>query len=204
MSPHPLQGSSPYETWVLTLRAWSQDPTLSLEQLPALADDTFTPDTYGRLMNHVLAAVQAVSNRWHEGLVRTMRDAVTPFDLARELVGLRATLSRRVQLATHPALPEGVRQVLTESLRRDVERYQADLESAVQRQSAGGRVDHRAAEKMLTVVRENSFLSVLRYDVDQTGRRLELQPLPESGHSGAGVASGGGRRRRVVPQPPTR
>ena len=195
-------GTSPYETWVLTLRAWSQDPMTPLDQLPALADDTFTPETYGRLIDHLMKSLQTASDRWQSHLERAWSDVSSPHDLARQLVALRSTLSRRVQLSLHPSLPPAVREVLEREIRAAVARYQEDLEHAVRKQSAAASVDHGAVERLLKVVRENSFLSVLDYAVVQSGQRLERAPLPPT--SPAHPTSG--RRsvtRRVQPLPPT-
>ena len=95
-------GTSPYETWVLTLRAWSQDPMTPLDQLPALTDDTFTPETYGRLIDHLMKALQTASDRWQSHLERAWSDVSSPHGLSRQLVALRSTLSRRVQLSLIP------------------------------------------------------------------------------------------------------
>lgn len=195
-------GTSLYETWVLTLRAWSKDPMTPLDQLPALADDTFTPETYGRLIDHLMKSLQTVSDRWQAHLERVWGRFSSPHELARELVSLRSTLSRRVQLSFHPSLPPAVREVLERDIRAAVARYQEDLERAVRKQSAAASVDHTAVERLLKVVRDNSFLAVLDYSVEQTGGRLERAPLPPTSTDRAST----GRRsatRRVQPMPPT-
>lgn len=194
---HVPAGGSIYERWVNTLRAWSRDPEgVSLQELPALRDDTFTPETYRRLIDHILEAMRLANERWHQGLVRAWGTSSTPFELAREFVSLRTTLARRLQLAHHPGLPEPIRKVLFEGLRADVERYQREAEEMVSKSSAGASLDTTWRNQMLAVVREHSFIAVLSYDV--SGDRPQAAPLPERAQTGS-VAPSRPSVRRVVP-----
>ncbi len=108
-------GNSVYERWVNSLRAWAKDPeNVSLLELPVLEESTFTPDTYRRLVSHILDAMRQANERWHQGLTRAWTNATTPYELSREMVSLRTTLARRVQLARHPGLPEPIQAALLE------------------------------------------------------------------------------------------
>ncbi len=191
-------GGSVYERWVNTLRAWAQDPeTVSLLELPVLDESTFTPDTYRRLIDHLLAAMRAANDRWHEGLTRAWSNASTPFELAAEMVSLRTTLARRLQLAKHPGLPEPIRTALHEGLAKDIQRYQREAEEAVSRQRSATSLDSRTRDQLLAVVRENSFVAVLGYDV--SGHRPVAAPLPERGASEPVRQQPRTAHRRVVP-----
>jgi hypothetical protein len=178
------QGRVAYETWVLTLRAWAEDPLIAIDHLPPLDDATFTPDTYARLFEHLLAALEKVSNRWHDGLERAWKVSHDRFALAQELVALRASLARRVQLASHPSLPEGARTVLRTRTWEDVHRYQREIEEAVVALGTDGTVGRDEVEEMLAVVRENPFTAVLGYTMSFDGGRLDDGPLREVDTSG--------------------
>lgn len=191
-------GNSVYEVWVLTLRRWSDDPRTPLHHLPSLADDTFTPDTYQRLVEHLLKALQKVNSRWMDSLGAAFTRAAGPHDLARELQALRVTLGRRLELSTHPSLPAGIRDTLLRDLRRDVDRYQQEIEDGVRRQTESGRIHTAAAEKLLRVVRENPLSGVFGLQVTITGERPVAPPIPV--HTAAPPLPAPRRSgRRVVP-----
>jgi len=191
-------GAGLYEQWVMTLRAWGRDPeNTSLTGLPALTDETFTPDTYARLVDHVLRAMREVHARWQAGLERAFATAATPAALARELVALRVPLGRRLQLAQHPGLPQAIRTALLEGLTKDIERYQADAEDAIRRQQSAASIDTSFRDQMLQVVRENSFVAVLGYDV--RGDRPEVGALPANAAPSSRPVAARSSHRRVVP-----
>lgn len=170
------QGNSPYETWVLTLQAWTKDPMTSLEGLPALQDDTFTPQTYNRLFVYVKEALEAATARWEQELLTTLRSFRSSFDLAQGMTRLRSTLARRVQLARHPGLPPGWRKILGKDATKTIQRLQDDFERIVRNSTASWPQAER--ELMYRTVRENSFVRVLEMDLAQDGRRQTMSALP--------------------------
>lgn len=178
------QGSSPYETWVLTLRAWAADPRTPLDHLPALAADQFTPDTYGRLIDHLVHAINAATDRWESALQHVTTTARTDHDLAAGLVDLRNTLARRVQLVSHPALPAEIRDALMKENRSTIERFQREFEEALANQARAGHVLRAELDRMLATVRNNPFTEVLDRQVRLDGTTLHgrvaqtQQPLP--------------------------
>lgn len=178
---HPPQGASPYETWVLTLRAWARDPRTPLDRLPDLAVETFTPDTYARLLDHFNQALSASLERWRSALHALVAGARTPAELAAGLVDLRHTLARSVQLVSHPGLPPEIRDVLVRSNRSDIERYQREFEDAIGRQARTGHALNGEADHMLALVREHSFVAVLDRDLRWDGQELRgaAASLPE-------------------------
>lgn len=194
-----LVGATAYETWVRTLRSWTRDPTTPLDHLPQLEDDTYTPETYARLFEYVNTALAAVTERWSQGLVASA--AVSdPHELARELHRLRAVLARRVQLARLPAHPPGVRAILEEDLRATVTRLQREMEDGVRKQGHRARLDIAAQERLLRVVRENSFVAVLGYRVDDRGA-VVAPTIPEHvpGAAAARPPVSSRWRHRIVP-----
>ncbi|QGF23381.1 hypothetical protein [Raineyella fluvialis] len=194
MTSPTFSGPTAYETWVHTLRAWSSDPTISLSHLPPLQDDTYTPQTYERLMVYITEALEAVSARWVDQLGRALSTWGSPFDLAHELIQLRAGLARRVQLSSHPSLPPGIRTVLLADSRRTVERYQRELEEGVREGLSRGRLPRADQEHVLRVVAENSFVRVLDMAVSQDGSRQTVAPLPVVQSDGPPVSRFGHRR----------
>lgn len=171
-------GDSVYQTWVLTLRKWAADPMTSLSHLPVLDDQTFTPATYERWFAHFNSALQTVVDRWVASLERAWVVSHDRFELGRQLVELRAGLLRRVELVSHPSLPETVRSALVKQTREDVGRYQRELEEAVSALSVSGHTSRDEVDAMLAVLREHPFTAVLDYRARDDGR-IRVGPLPE-------------------------
>lgn len=162
-TPAPrLVGSSPYETWALTLRAWGNDPLTPLDHLPRLENDSFTPDTYKRLIKYLTDALDKAGLAWSERLGTATNRAGDSFELQRALVDSRAGLARHLELARHPSLPDDVRRILDERIRDTIERAQHDLEEAIRNRRSTGRVDTTGTENLLRIVKENAFTAVLR------------------------------------------
>jgi hypothetical protein len=183
---------------VLTLRAWSKDPRTPLDELPALSNDTFSPDTFGRLIEHILSAVRAADDRWQQRLATALGNVGTPFEFGRTLVDLRSTLARRVQLTSHPALPPAVREALEKGTREAITSYQSQLEDVVKKQSSRSSLDTGWLDQVLKVVRENSFLSVLDYQSDGKGTAPVAPAIPIA-HPPADVPVARRAFRRVIP-----
>lgn len=199
-----LIGSTSYETWVLTLRAWSADPQTPLDHLPALNENSYTPDTYQRLIAQLAKAMQAVADRSVASIDRAVRDSQTTHDLARAMVDLRRSLARRGQLARHSSLPEPVRNALIDGFERDLRRWQSTLEDGLLAQLRTS-IDRRDTEAMLRVVRDNSLLAVLSFSTGPTGSAPASAALPER-NSAAPIAprtGSGPSRRRIVRFPTT-
>lgn len=169
-----------YETWVRRLRAWQKDPSTPLHDLPVLDDASFTPATYQRLLTHIEKALETVTRQWSDRLTAAFARHLGGHDLARDLVAIRPLLARRVQLATHPHLPDGLRGPLQQECARTLSRLQEDLESMVTDLRRDGRLGSVDADELLRTVRENSLLRVMDMDI------------PLDGSSPAARAVGGG------------
>lgn len=191
-----LTGSSVYETWVMTLRAWKKDPTIPLLHLPQLSDDQFTPDTYARLGAHIGDALKEVTDRWYQELLRAVRTCDTPSALGRELIAQRTLLGRRLQLARHPSLPAALRAIYEASALRDLRGYQQELEDAYSPKSG---LPRAYAEQMTAAVRDNPLTGVLRYDVAQDGSRIRARAAPVPMDAKGSVAVPGRTLRRITP-----
>lgn len=161
------------------MRAWADDPTTPLDHLPPLANDTYTPETFQRLLLHVTLALESVTNRWVRELGQALSSWRTPFDLAHSLVQLRSSLARRVQLSRHPSLPPAVREALVADAATAIQGYQRELEQSVRESLARTRLSAADRETILQVVRENSFTRTLDIEVSQSGTRQTMSALPE-------------------------
>lgn len=155
------EGGSVYETWVITLREWSADPTTPLDDLPKLEDDTFTPATFQRLLSHIQKAMVTVMEAWQVALQRAFSTAQSEHDLARDLVQLRSVLVRRVQLSGHPSLPAVLSDALLEGVAKDLAALQEQLEREVMKERAGQKSSREENERLLRLVRENPLTRVL-------------------------------------------
>lgn len=176
-APAP-RGVTPYETWVLTLRAWALDPLTSLDDLPPLADDTFAPDTYRRLLHHVQLAMDEVAGRWSRGVAKAFENHTSTFELTRDLTSLRAGLARQWQLATHPSLPEGLRGPLSDGVRRRALESQRQLEESVREQIRRSGTDRPGLEQALRALREASLSRVVDHRLGDDGRMGITTPTP--------------------------
>ena len=153
---------SHYETWVLTLRSWAQDPRVGLAELPRLSEADLPPDAWSRLIEHLLAAQRTVMRTFQERLGLLVEQAHSDFALAQALIESRRMLQHRVDLAHHPSLPEELRDTLVESCRTDIHQIQQELEELM---LDGGRNTPRETaewDRRLMVVRQNPLTAVLR------------------------------------------
>ncbi|MBP7930454.1 MAG: hypothetical protein KA110_10880 [Acidimicrobiia bacterium] len=196
MTGSELVGRTPYETWVLTLRAWGNDPMTPLDHLPSLALETFTPDTYQRLFNHLRQALQSVTTQWSDDLGKTLRLSQDRFALGHDLVQLRTRLTRRVQLVSHPSLPAEARDSFTKQTAEDIARSQQQIVDHIQRQANEGHLSRTEAEGMLDVVREHSFEAVMAFAANSAGQRVVAAPLREVNPT---EAPGSKRWRKIRP-----
>ncbi len=196
MTDPRLVGASPYETWVRTLRVWSQDPTTSLEHLPQLQDDTYSPQTFERLLSAIVDALEAVNERWLANLSRVIGEVQDSHELGRALVQLRPAIARSMQLASHPALPPAVRDAMQTSVRSSVERNQREFEETLEKALRRGNRSKMDQEQLLRTVRENSFVYALNHETVQTGERLVASALPVVTHQS--MPTQPRRHRRII------
>jgi hypothetical protein len=194
-------GGSAYEIWVATLRSWAEDPRTGLDHLPMLDERSFSPDTYARLMRHLIESVEAAARRGVQALERAFQHSTTPAELEAALVAVRPVLARRAVLVRHPALPEPVRCTLEDAMRRELTRAQDDIEGDLRRRAARGRVDSDHTDRMLAVVRRNRLTSALDRTYADADGRLEVAPLPIIASDDRPTRRV--RPRRMVSTPPT-
>lgn len=157
-------GSSVYKTWATALRTWGRAPSTSLDGLPPLTAESFSPRTFSRLVDHLVTAVSTMMDGWNESFARSWEHALASGDvhvIESALVDARRLLLPRLRLSTHPSLPQELREGLMSSMRKDVESLQHQLEEAVSSTRAGRVVsDPTGDDRLVRVVRENSLMRV--------------------------------------------
>ncbi len=188
-----------YESWVIGLRAWANDPGTDLSQLPTLTAESFTPATYQRLIKHLNDAISTMMASWNESLNRAISSARDEHDVARELVQLRALLARRLQLARHPGFPQEISNSLWDGACVDILAIQQSLESGVHATSDRATTSRSDQERTLAMVRGTSFAAIIApgYPIDQLFSQPDASPaISESSPEGPSLTSPS--RRRVV------
>ena len=157
-------GSSAYKSWVTTLRAWSRDTSVSLDSLPPLNQDSFSPTTYNRVLDHMITAIGTMMRGWNDSFTRDWNAALGAGDLQgaeAALVEARRRLLPRLTLANHPGLPERIRTALMTGLRKDVESIQKQLEEDMQEVSRFTTPTMRQQqEQLVRLVRTNSMARI--------------------------------------------
>ena len=157
-------GSSAYKSWVTTLRAWSRDTSVSLDSLPPLNQDSFSPTTYNRVLDHMITAIGTMMRGWNDSFTRDWNAALGAGDLhgaEAALVEPRRRLLPRLTLANHPGLPERIRTALMTGLRKDVESIQKQLEEDMQDVSRFTTPTMRQQqEQLVRLVRTNSMARI--------------------------------------------
>lgn len=159
-----MQDESHYETWVLRLRAWSQNPYLSLDDLPPLKSEDLPMNAWSRLVEHIVTAQHAVMQGFKDRFSKLVAQTRNDFEFSQALWESRRLLRHRVELANHPSLPVELRTPLQESCAEDIQRIQREVEEILidaGRKTLGGST--LWAQRLL-VVRQNPLTAVLRSD----------------------------------------
>ena len=173
-----MRGDSAYESWVVTLRAWRDDPSVPLNDLPALTEESLPREAYTRFFKHLFDALEGSTQRWEKSFRSAIGDYRDHHDLADRLVKQRAGLARRMQLASHPSLPEPVRTALTEEFERMVQRLQEQFETNTRSALTRSMAPQPTVEQLMRTICENSMVAVLRLTITQDGGRASVVPLP--------------------------
>jgi hypothetical protein len=160
-----MLSQSPYEAWVRRLRAWGKDPTTSLADLPAIASDEFSPDSFSRLIDHIMKANKAFMDLFSERLQKVFEEG-DPQLFARGYHNLQYFYAHRFELARHPGLPKEISAELEKAARADLESIQAEVEQIVVSHSSRSVAVQN--DDTLRIVRENSLKQLLRMDAPLT------------------------------------
>lgn len=151
---------------------------------------------YTRLIDHITAALEAVTTRWERSLSSVLSSMGDPKALAVELVGLRRKLARRLELARHASLPQVLRDAFSDAADRNIRQYQQQLEDAVKSLGRSGRAPTSLVDELHYTVKANSFVAVLGYTADVPGGRFtaDHRPADPAGHVSSTPERPRGRR----------
>lgn len=122
-----------YAAWTSYLQRWQADLRTGDEPLPPLGRDDFAPQTWVRLTNHIIDAINARLRACTEALAADAVSARSEFAFGRALVGARTGLASVLRLAGHPSLPEDLRT----QLRGMAEQQVRSLQQSLDEESAG-------------------------------------------------------------------
>lgn len=150
-----------YETWVSRIRQWAKDPYTSLDDLPPLTHESFSPATFQRLLKHIDRAFERVMKDWDASLSNALKHATSEHDQARALVQSRTILYRRVQLSKHPGLPLKIRESLMKSTRVAIFDLQKQLETSIIKDNSATVSDIALRDRFLMIVKQNALTEVL-------------------------------------------
>jgi hypothetical protein len=149
-----------YAAWTAFLQRWGADLRVGDEPLPSLAREDFQPDTWVRLTNHLVDAVNGRFRLWGTALTADIGRAESEFAAGRALANARVGLLSVLRLVQHPSLPPDLREQLTGMAGQQISSLQDSLERQMDRMAAGagGRA---AVEARRRTLRENPLTAVL-------------------------------------------
>lgn len=150
-----------YDTWVHRLTELGKNPDTPLDSLPTISDEVFNPATIQRLLKHVDRTNSKIMEKWEEDLKHGQSQVRSRDDFALLMVRSRKLLSKRVELATHPALPQAVRDSLYNEVEASIRDLQNQLEKSFLQGQSVSRID---SNSMLGVLRDNPLTAVLSPD----------------------------------------
>jgi hypothetical protein len=120
-----------YATWTTYVARWGADLGVGDERLPVLGAEDFAPQTWVRLTNHILDAINARLRLCTTALTNDMASARTELGVGQALVRARTGLASVLRLASSPSLPEDLRG----QLRGMVEQQIVSLQHSLQQQA---------------------------------------------------------------------
>ena len=153
-------GSGTYETWVETLRKLSRGEPISLENLPLLRDDSFSPSTFVRLTKHLNATFEIMQNEWSRSFQDSLKYATNDADFTRALVRARKELAKQVDLANCNSLPPSLKAAYSRQITEYVEELQRQIEYSGSNEYLS-KLDLQGRDHWLRMVRKSPLTAVL-------------------------------------------
>ena len=117
-----------YAAWTSYLQRWQADLRTGDEPLPPLAREDFAPETWVRLTNHIIDAINARLRACTDALVADAASTRSEFAFGRALVGARTGLASILRLAGHPSLPDDLRTQLRGMTEQQISSLQKSLD----------------------------------------------------------------------------
>ena len=149
-----------YGAWAAHLERWQAGLAAVEGELPTLAQEDFAPQTWVRLTNRIIDALNARMKLWSAALTTDLGQSRTEFSAGRALDQARIGLVSLLRLADHPGLPRDLREQLRGLIEQQINSVQRSLEESLERQARSG--GHReAVEARRRTLRDNALTSVL-------------------------------------------
>jgi hypothetical protein len=176
-----------YATWTTYVARWGADLGVGDERLPVLGAEDFAPQTWVRLTNHILDAINARLRLCTTALTNDMASARTELGVGQALVRARTGLASVLRLASSPSLPEDLRGQLRGLVEQQIVSVQQSLQQDGDSLERSGwrRVDADARRR---TIKENPLTGVL------TSAMAAPQPAPGTAVTPPAWAPDPGRR----------
>jgi len=149
-----------YATWTAYLARWGADLGVADEPLPPLAQEDFAPQTWVRLTNHVLDAINARIRLCLDALTNDMASARSEFAFGQALIRARTGFASILRLAGSPSLPEDLRGRLREMVEQQIVSVQQSLQRDGEDLERSG-MRRADADARRTTIRSNPLTGVL-------------------------------------------
>jgi len=149
-----------YGAWADGMDRWARGETADPAALPAITREQFDTDTWARLTNRIVTAVNARLIAWATATSRSIGHARGEFAVAQALAQARDGLRVIRGVAVTPQLPEDLRVQLLKLVDEQVSQAQTQLERQVEAMTRDG-LDRRYAEQRLRTIRDNALTAIL-------------------------------------------
>jgi hypothetical protein len=149
-----------YAAWAAYLERWQKDLGTADDALPPLAQADFATDTWIRLTNRLIDAINGRLRLWSDALTADLGRATSEFAAGRSLGQARIGLQTLLRLVDHPGLPADLREQLRGLVERQITSLQRSLTDSLERQAASGG-PREAIEARRRTLRDNPLTAVL-------------------------------------------
>ncbi|MFD3554741.1 hypothetical protein ACFWWA_22020 [Streptomyces goshikiensis] len=172
-----------YQTWTDYLARWAGEggagTAAEAARLPRLRPEDYHHETWVRFVNQLTGAVSHRLQAWADSLTATLAEAAADeFAAGRALVQSRTGLDTVRALASHPSLPEDLRNQLRTMVDGQIENLQRQLEDQLTRAVRGG-ADPKWAEERRRTLRDNPLTTAAK----AAGAGGAAPPAPGGGWS---------------------
>lgn len=150
-----------YGAWSSYLRTWSKAlGTPDGSRLPAVAPADFTPETWVRLTDQIVDALNARLRLWSDAVSTDVSAATSEIAAGRALVHGRVGIGAVLGLADHPSLPADLRAQLRALVEQQIRSMQRSLEDQLDRLGRQGATRDQVEQRRRTF-RDNALTAVL-------------------------------------------
>jgi hypothetical protein len=150
-----------YGAWAAYLDQWSSNLAPSDGAgLPVVAREDFAPQTWVRLTDRILDAINGRLRLWSTAVGTDLSVADSEFAAGRALVNGRVGITAVLALAEHPSLPSDLREQLRRLVEQQIRSVQQSLEEQIDRLDQQG-VPRMQVEQRRRTLRDNPLTAAL-------------------------------------------